>query len=65
MNFIFDEKYPGGLKLFYKMPKGTEVQVALSNKNLIPMFEKMVFERIKNVEYWENFSNTTNFKGII
>ena len=52
-------------ELFSQMPKGTEIQVAIANKNLVPMFKKMGFEEIKNVEYWGNPSNTINLKGII
>jgi hypothetical protein len=51
--------------LFSQMSKGTEVHLAISNKKLVPMFEKMGFEKTGDIEYWGSPGNTTNLKGKI
>jgi hypothetical protein len=59
---IFKEMLKG---LFYSFPEGTKVQTAVKNKNLIPMFEKLRFKRVKKIEYWGSPSNCVLFEGVI
>ncbi len=56
-NMVFD--------LFLKMPKGTEVQVALANWDLTMMFIKLGFKKVDEIEYWGNTGNTNKLKGFI
>jgi hypothetical protein len=52
-------------KLFKKYPIGTEVQVALSNKNLVSMFERMNFKKVVWIEFWGETTNTVKMDGRI
>jgi hypothetical protein len=51
--------------LFKMMPIGTLIQVALANKKLVPMFERIGFKKIYKIEYWVTASNTLNLGGYL
>jgi len=51
------------LDLFDKFPLGTEVHVCLATHYLVSFFERMGFERVDEIEYWGQMSNTINLKG--
>jgi hypothetical protein len=38
--------------LFSKFPENTLVQVPLSNKKLVPLFNRLGFKKVKSIEYW-------------
>ena len=44
--------------LFYMFPIGTTVQVAIAHKGLIPLFKRLGFEKVKQIEYWGEAENT-------
>ena len=52
------------LDLFSNFPRETEVQIPL-NKKLVPMFEKMGFKKVKELEYWGECSNSIKMKGYL
>jgi len=39
-------------KLLKSVPLGTTVQMAVSNRNLIPMFKRLGFKKVKRIIYW-------------
>lgn len=43
--------------LFSMFPVNTKIQVALQNKNLVPMFKRMGFVEVDCIEYWGACSN--------
>ena len=50
-------------ELFNLFPKGTEVQVALSNKKLIHFFkDELKFKDTNRVEYWGSPENAVTLK---
>ena len=51
--------------LFLSHPEKTLIQVALANKNLVKLFERIGFKRVKWVEHWGLASNTTKLDGIL
>lgn len=53
------------LNLFFNFPRETEVQVPLLDKKLVPMFEKMGFIKVKELEYWGECSNSIKMKGYL
>lgn len=50
---------------FERYPEGTIVQVALKNRNLVKMFDRMKFSRVKNIEYWGNCAGVVNMQTIL
>jgi len=52
-------------ELFELFPKGTEVQVAISNKILINSFKELGFVEVDSIEYWGKLDNTVNLKGFL
>jgi hypothetical protein len=53
------------LGLFIQMPKGTEIQIALSNWDLVMMFKKLGFWEVDSIEYWGKPKNTITLQGKI
>jgi hypothetical protein len=52
-------------ELFSMFPKGTEIQVALSNKNLVHFFKSLNFVNTDKIEYWGSPENATTLKNIL
>lgn len=53
-------------ELFLLFPKQTEVQVALSNKNLVHFFKsELNFIETQSIEYWGKPENADILKGTI
>ena len=46
-------------------PQGTTVQVPVENKILVPMFERMGFEKVVSIEYWGQPTNCKLMQGKI
>ncbi|MDD5648838.1 MAG: hypothetical protein PHF86_00210 [Candidatus Nanoarchaeia archaeon] len=51
--------------LFQIFPQETLIQVALANKKLVPMFERIGFKKVTKIEYWVAASNTVNLEGYL
>ena len=52
-------------ELFSRFPEGTKVQVPLTNRKIIPFFEKMGFKRVERIECWGSPSNAVCMEGTI
>lgn len=52
-------------KLFSKFPENTLVQVPLSNKVLVPMFERLKFISVDRIEYWGECNNAVRMQGVL
>jgi len=51
-------------KLFLEFPEETKIQTA-TNKMLAPLFERIGFKRVKEIEYWGSPSNCIMLEGIL
>lgn len=43
--------------LFSSVPEGTVVQMAVVNRNILPMFKRIGFKKVKEIEYWGEISH--------
>jgi ribosomal protein S18 acetylase RimI-like enzyme len=50
--------------LFSKFPENTLIQVPLSNKKLVSLFDRLGFKKVKSIEYWGEI-NVIEMEGIL
>lgn len=51
--------------LLNEFPEGIKVQAPVSNKILIPMFERLGFKEVERIEYWEKLANSVMMEAML
>jgi len=46
-------------------PEETVFQIPISNKKIVPMFERMGMKKVKSIEHWGSPSNCILLEGIL